>query len=187
MEPLALRWHEVNVERGELRLSGRRTKTGQQRVLYLKCKALDVLKAQRKLRDEQFPDQPFVFPDEEGQAIPYDRALDQFQAACKGTGISFATDDNGRPLPGWHDLRRTFARMARRSGVPDKVIMEIAGWKTHAMLLRYLGEAQESNQRAAFESMDAALSQAKLRQSCTILGQKGGLLDFPSPTVSVLK
>ena len=77
--------------------------------------------------------------------------------------------------------------MARRSGVPDKVIMEIAGWKTHAMLLRYLGEAQESNQRAAFESMDAALSQAKLRQSCTILGQKGGLLDFPSPTVSVLK
>ena len=42
MEPLALRWHEVNVERGELRLSGRRTKTGQQKVLYLKGKALDV-------------------------------------------------------------------------------------------------------------------------------------------------
>jgi len=157
MEPLALRWHEVNVERGELRLSGRRTKTGQQKVLYLKGKALDVLKAQRKLHDDKFPDQPFVFPDEDGQAIPYDRALDQFQAACKRAGISFANNDGTR-LPGWHDLRRTFARMARRNGVPDKVIMEIAGWKTHAMLLRYLGEAQESDQRAAFERMDEALS-----------------------------
>jgi hypothetical protein len=111
---------EFNVGRGELRLSGRRTKTSQQKVLYLTGKGLEVLKAQRKLHDEKFPDQPIVFPDEEGQAIPYDRALDQFQAACKRAGISFATNEGTR-LPGWHDLRRTFARMARRNGVPDKV------------------------------------------------------------------
>jgi len=50
---------------------------------------------------------------------------------------------------------RTFARWARRKGVADETIMEIAGWKGHAMLLRYLGEAKAEDQRAAFAKLDA--------------------------------
>jgi integrase len=44
MEPVGLTWQEVNLEHGELRISGRRTKNGQQKVLYLAGEPLHVLK-----------------------------------------------------------------------------------------------------------------------------------------------
>ena len=41
------------------------------------------------------------------------------------------TDAEGKQRqPGFHHLRRTFARMANRAGVAHSHIMEIAGWKS---------------------------------------------------------
>jgi hypothetical protein len=87
--------------------------------------------------------------------ISYDRTLDQFRAACKRAGISegFTTWEGQARKPGFHDLRRTFEREADRCGVPHDEIMNIAGWKTHAMLLRYLG-SPEDRMRSAFSKMD---------------------------------
>ena len=62
--------------------------------------------------------------------------------------------DGNKRAPGFHDLRRTFAHEADRCGVPHSEIMRIAGWKTYAMLLRYLG-ANEDRMRSAFAKMDA--------------------------------
>ncbi len=62
--------------------------------------------------------------------------------------------------PGFHDLRRTFAREADRCGVPHSEIMRIAGWKTYAMLLRYLG-TNEDRMRSAFATMDATFGKVK--------------------------
>ena len=53
------------------------------------------------------------------------------------------------------NFRRTSARWARRKGIADEMIMEIACWKTHAMLLHYLGTAKPDEQRAAFAKLDA--------------------------------
>ena len=51
----------------------------------------------------------------------------------KTPGTACFTDPDGESrLPGFHDLRRTFARMADRAGVAHRTIKEIAGWKNNA-------------------------------------------------------
>ena len=36
-----------------------------------------------------------------------------------------------------HDFRRSAAKMLRRAGVPESVIMSLGGWKTASMFRRY--------------------------------------------------
>ena len=148
MEPLGLTWGEVNLEHGELRLAGRRTKNGEQKVLHISGDLLELLKERRNAPTAC----DRVFTDPEGQPLRYDAVLDHFQQSCKRAEIKEGfTDANGTArVPGFHDFRRTFARMADRAGVPHRTIMEIAGWKSVAMLLRYLGTSKASEQRAAF-------------------------------------
>jgi hypothetical protein len=96
-----------------------------------------------------------------GQEITYDATLYHFQAAyaavkdsSKFKDSKFSDADGDSRVPDWHDLRRKFARHARRAGGADSEIMNISGWKTHAMLLRYLGEAKADAQRSAFARME---------------------------------
>lgn len=151
MEPVGLTWAEVNLAHGELRISGRRTKNGQQKVLYLSGEPLAILKEQAKLKSKS----NHVFLDAEGQPLRYDAVLDHFQQACRKAKITegFTAADGSKREPGFHDLRRTFARMANRAGIPHRMIMEIAGWKSEAMLLRYLGDTKPAEQRAAFDRL----------------------------------
>ena len=37
----------------------------------------------------------------------------------------------------FHDLRRSAARNAIRSGVPEQVVMDLGGWRTRSVLARY--------------------------------------------------
>lgn len=87
-----------------------------------------------------------MFVEDEGAPLRYDALLEVFQQACKRAKIvdGFTNADGGAREPGFLDLRRTFARMANRAGVPHRAIMEIAGWKSEAMLLRYLGDTKPS-------------------------------------------
>ena len=155
MEPVGLTWSEVNLKHGELRISGRRTKNGQQKALYLGGEPLEILKAQ-KPSDKC----DRVFVDDYSEPLRYDAILEDFQQACKRAKIvdGFTDADGKARLPGFHDLRRTFARVANRKGIPHRTIMEIAGWKSEAMLLRYLGDAKPSEQRSAFERLAISTS-----------------------------
>jgi integrase len=148
MEPVGLTWAEVKLEHGELRISGRRTKNGQQKVLYLSGVPLHILKQLPKTVEQ-------VFVDGQGNPLRYDAILEDFQGACKRAKISddFTGPDGSPRVPGFHDLRRTFTRLANRAGVPHRTIMEIAGWRGEAMLLRYLGDVQPGEQRSAFDRL----------------------------------
>ena len=162
-EPMGMRWTEVRLDLQILRLPARRTKNKEPKSITLDGDLLKLVNEQRKLHDKQFSSCEYVFPDGEGNQITYDRALDQFQAACKRAEITegFTTWDGRLRKPGFHDLRRTFAREADRCNVKHDEIMNIAGWKTHAMLLRYLGSS-EDRMRSAFSTMDA--NYGKVRQ-----------------------
>jgi integrase len=148
MEPVGLTSSEVNTQHGELRISGRRTKNGKQKVLYLSGEPLNILRQQSKKFER-------VFADQNGNALRYDSILEDFQQACKRAKIAdgFTGPDGSARTPGFHDLRRTFARVANRAGIPHRTIMEIAGWKSESMLLRYLGDTKPSEQRDAFERL----------------------------------
>jgi integrase len=150
-EPMGLTWAEVNLKHGELRISGRRTKNGQQKVLYLSGEPLQILQGQERVNDR-------VFVDGDGAPLRYDSIRVVFQRACKRAKIRDGfTGPSGAPrMPGFHDLRRTFARAANRAGVPHRTIMEIAGWKSETMLLRYLGDTKPSEQRAAFDRLSTS-------------------------------
>ena len=162
-EPMGMKWKEVRLDLRMLRLPARRTKGKEPKAITLDGDLLKLIQQQRKLHDDKFPSCEYVFPDNQGQKITYDRAIDQFQAACKRAEVleGFTTWDGQLRKPGFHDLRRTFAREADRCRVPHDEIMAIAGWKTHAMLLRYLG-CPEDRMRSAFSAMDA--SYGKVRQ-----------------------
>jgi len=165
-EPMGMKWAEVRLDLRMLRLPARRTKGKEPKSITLDGDLLKLIEQQRKLHDKKFPSCEYVFPDAAGNQIGYDRALDQFQAACKRAGITegFTTWDGQLRRPGFHDLRRTFAREADRCGVPHDEIMNIAGWKTHAMLLRYLG-APEDRMRSAFSKMDMSYGKARQTQA----------------------
>ena len=96
-----------------------------------------------------------MFPDDDGRTrITYDRAVDRFQAACQGLPLDQFTTANGEQRkPGFHELRRTFTRVALRSGMTESDVMLIAGWKTPVMLRRYLG-SNEEGQRQALAAAD---------------------------------
>jgi integrase len=68
----------------------------------------------------------FVFTRPDGSPVISFRGL--WDNACKSAGC-----------PGllFHDLRRTMARNMLRAGVPEKVIMDIGGWKTRTVFDRY--------------------------------------------------
>lgn len=164
-EPLGLKWTEVRLDLCTLRLPGRRTKNKEAKPLTLDGELLEIIKGQRG-DPKQAPRSEWVFPNARGERLTYDQAYGPFQAACKRAGIKdgFTTWDGKPRTPSFHDLRRTFAREADRCGVPHTDIKRIGGWKTQAMLERYLG-ANEDRMRRAFALMDAGFGKHRISKN----------------------
>ena len=93
---------------------------------------------QKSIRDEKFPDCPYVFFGDTGERIGDFRKA--WRSACKKAGVEGLI---------FHDLRRSAARNMRKAGVPENTIMKIAGWKTAAMFRRYDIQDSRDIQRAA--------------------------------------
>jgi integrase len=63
--------------------------------------------------------------------------------------------DAGVPTLLFHDLRRTAARNLRAAGVPEEIIMRIAGWKTSNVFRRY-AIVDKTDIRAALQQLERA-------------------------------
>jgi integrase len=138
-EILALQWSQVDLDRHIVRLNAGETKSGEGRLLPLVSELFNVLTMQKEICDQKWPQCPWVF-------CRYGKVIKNFRAAWEEASKRAATRETGavpslgagdRPAKLFHDLRRTGARNLVRAGVPERVVMQIGGWKTRSVFDRY--------------------------------------------------
>ena len=125
-EILGLQWSQVDLMEGKITLRSEETKNSEQRTIFMGGELLEVIHFRRALRDQKFPNCPWVFFGETGERIKY--FGDAWRTACKKAGFE------GRIF---HDFRRTAVRNMVRSGVPEAVCMKVSGHKTRNVFERY--------------------------------------------------
>jgi integrase len=139
-EIVGLRWGQVDMKSGVMRLRSGDTKTGEGRTIPLN-RALHTLFAELEPGIGQAP--VFVNP-ETGKPYSTHSIAHAFQRACRDAGITGAT---------FHDLRHTFVTNARRAGIDYFRIMGITGHKTMTVFKRY-NLVDQSDLRQAMREMD---------------------------------
>lgn len=135
--PNGLKWEQVNLEEGTIRLVAKATKTNTARVIYMTGDFLLVMMKMKELRDQQYPDCPSVCH-LRGQYIK--ELKHSWKTACQRVGLEGKT---------FHDLRRTGIRNLVRAGVPETVAMKISGHKTRSVFDRYNITSEEDLKEAA--------------------------------------
>jgi integrase len=114
-----------------VRLEVGETKNDQARLVPLIPELYEMIAMQKVLRDESYPDCPWVFFND-GEQIRNFRTA--WINASKRSGL---VTEEGDPARLFHDLRRTGVRNLVRAGVPEKVAMTISGHKTRDVFDRY--------------------------------------------------
>lgn len=116
---LALTWDRVDLKARRAWVPGAQMKAGRSHGIPLSREVCRILKAART-------DDRHIF---RFRGEPYaDCNTAAFQKAVKRAKVG--------PLR-WHDLRHTWASWAVQSGVTLQELMELGGWKSYAMVLRY--------------------------------------------------
>jgi len=121
-EGVGLQWEQVDFDGQVVRLRTDQTKKSDAR-----CYPFSLAPALKELLEKQYASKDGVFVFHRlGHRIGNFRGV--WLAACRRAGVA------GRKV---HDLRRTAVRDLINSGVPEKVAMQLCGWKSRAMLDRY--------------------------------------------------
>lgn len=120
-----LRWEDVNMETGEIRLTAGRSKTRVARVFPFAASPslAAIVRARYAARSAS---SAYLF--ERSPGAPVKDFREAWRLACQRAGVQ------GR-VP--HDLRRSRARALTRAHVPQSVAMRLLGHKTASMFLRY--------------------------------------------------
>ena len=124
-EILTLKWEQVDLDEGTVRLYAGTTKNNEPRLIFLPDELRAVLGGQWSEHLTLHPNCCLVFH-RNGQKIKDLRGI--WARACREAGLS------GK-IP--HDLRRTAVRNLVRSGVSERVAMRISGYKTRDVFDRY--------------------------------------------------
>lgn len=154
-EILALRWDQVDLIEGTVRLNPGETKNDEPRLIPLAPELLQMMKIQRANRDQNFPASPWVFS-RNGEPITYFEA--SWRTACREAGLWAGDEKTGKPTRLFHDLRRTGVRNLIRAGVPERIAMTISGHKTRSVFDRY-NVVSESDLKQAASRLSAYLQQ----------------------------
>jgi integrase len=159
-EILNLKWNQVNLRDGIVRLEPGETKNDEGRTIYMDPELFAMM---TELHRKRMPECPFVFH-RNGRKILYLRK--SWNTACKDAEI-----------PGllFHDLRRSAIRNMVRAGVPERVAMQISGHKTRSVFDRYNIVSQEDLKEAARKSHvfnETQMAQLQNSYNRAIRGQK---------------
>lgn len=135
-EILTLRWSDVDMDGGAIRLRPEASKNGRGRTVVFDD-TLWALMARRwhaRLTERGVAD--LVFHNDGAPIVDFRRA---WRSACIAAGLAVTDPETGKVLPDrlFHDLRRTAVRNMVRAGVPERVAMEVSGHKTRSMFERY--------------------------------------------------
>lgn len=125
---LSLRWEDLDLETGWLRLSGERQKSGRTLEVPLSPRALEVLQSTREAVSGQ------IFHLRKSQV---GRLFRRAAHAAGLKGIKF------------HDLRKTFLTRLRRRGVPLEVAMELSDHRNIATVLKHYRAVERRDLLAA--------------------------------------
>jgi integrase len=124
-EILSLRWEQLDLKRGFLRIDPGTTKNGDGRVVPLMGDLPRVLARWRDKTLASWPSCPWVCHYKGERLTRLTRA---WEAACDRIGLKSRL---------FHDLRRTAVRNMVRAGIPERVAMQISGHKTRSVFDRY--------------------------------------------------
>jgi integrase len=155
-EVLPMEWRRVDFAAGEVRLDAGTTKNGEGRVFPLTAELRQVLQAQheakkRLAQEGHIVKQVFwrmVAKGRGGELKP--REILSLSKAWKVAARAAGQPDR---IP--HDLRRTAVRNLVRSGIPERVAMQMTGHKTPSVFNRY-NIVSDGDLKDAARKLDAA-------------------------------
>ena len=156
-ELLGLKWEDVDLEQGDLRVRRQiaringevveaplKTKNAY-RTLPLAEDTVSILLEQKKKVDGS----PWVFPSPTGGPISPDSVLHMLHRVLKRAGL---------PRVRFHDLRHTFATLALQSGVDVKTVSGMLGHFSAGFTLDTYAHVTTASQRQAAKTMGSVLS-----------------------------
>lgn len=143
-EALSLQWRNVDEAAAVIRIET--TKTGEPRTLPYGAlsQLVELIEHRRQIADGEQKKRGMVVShvfSRNGEPIRYFRR--SWISACIEAGLGREErDEKGRVLERIafripHDYRRSAARNLSRAGVPERVIMQLCGWKTRSVFDRY--------------------------------------------------
>ncbi len=139
-EILGLKWEQVDLEVGTVRLNPGMTKNDDGRVIYMNAELLGEMQFLHMNRKG-----PFVF---HRNGKPIRDFRESWDAACKSAGL------DGRLF---HDFRRTAVRNMVRSGISETIAMKLTGHKTRNVFDRY-NIVSDKDLRDAAQKLDRYIS-----------------------------
>lgn len=158
-ELLGLKWEDIDLERGDLRVRRQvsringevveaplKTKNAY-RTLPLAEDTVSVLREQRR----KVGNSPWVFPSPNGGPISPDSVLHMLHRVLKRAGL---------PKVRFHDLRHTFATLALQNGVDVKTVSGMLGHFSAGFTLDTYAHITSAAQRKAAQTMGSVLAGA---------------------------
>lgn len=148
-EIVGLRWNQVDLREGIVRLEPGETKNEEGRTFYMEPELRDML---QDLYRKRRLGCPYLFH-LNGRKIGDFRVV--WRRACREVGVSGML---------FHDFRRTAIRNMIRAGIPERVAMAISGHKTRAVFDRYNIVSQDDLKEAAIRRQNFKEKQAERLQ-----------------------
>jgi integrase len=163
-ELLGLRWSDVDVNKGSLRVArtvtyipghgfveGEPKTVKSKRNIILPPFVIDTLKRHRVRQLEKrltlgtaWVDRDLVFPDDDGDFLVFTTLLRRFYKLLKEIGLPRIT---------FHDLRHSAATLLLDMGVPAKVVQELLGHSTISITMDVYSHVLPSMQKDAMDKM----------------------------------